>query len=86
MNAPIHIVGLSAPELSLLFFFGVFVGMVVWLVLSKSSRWGRDARIPLDELPQDEIAAIEAGRAGARSAAPDTTTVTRATREGTNHG
>ena len=30
--------------------------------------------------------AIEAGRAGARSAAPDTTTVTRATREGTNHG
>ena len=86
MNASLHILGLSAPELSLLVVIGVFVGMVVWLVLSKSSRWGRDARIPLDELPQDEIAAIEAGRAGTGTAAPDNTTVTRATRGGTNHG
>jgi cbb3-type cytochrome oxidase subunit 3 len=66
--------GMSAPELSLLFFFGVFIGMVVWLVLSKSSRWRRDARIPLDDLPQDETAA-----------ARHTTTSTRATREGRNH-
>jgi cbb3-type cytochrome oxidase subunit 3 len=73
--------GMSAPELSLLFFFGVFIGMVVWLLLSKSARWRRDARIPLDDLPQDEIAATETPGITETPASAGS----RATREGRNH-
>ncbi len=39
----------SMPELSLIFFLVLFVGLVAWLVSSRSTRWDRDARIPLDE-------------------------------------
>ncbi|MDZ4830644.1 MAG: cbb3-type cytochrome c oxidase subunit 3 [Phycisphaerae bacterium] len=35
---------------SLLIFFAMFIGIVVWiLVAGRSGRWARDARIPLDD-------------------------------------
>ncbi len=47
--------GMSWPELSLIFFLALFIGMVVRLVLSRSTRWARNARMPLDDLnPQDD--------------------------------
>lgn len=47
--------GLSWPELSLVFFLALFVGLVIRLVLSRSKRWERHARIPLDDQnPVDE--------------------------------
>jgi len=45
---------MSMPELSLLFFMGVFVALVVYLAVSRSKRWERIARIPLEDLPSDE--------------------------------
>jgi hypothetical protein len=41
--------GMSMPEISLIFFMGLFVVIVVRLVFSRSDRWRKDARIPLDE-------------------------------------
>jgi cbb3-type cytochrome oxidase subunit 3 len=41
--------GMSMPELALLFFFSLFVGLVIWLAFSRSKRWERIARIPLNE-------------------------------------
>lgn len=49
------IAGLSMVELSLLFFLVLFLGIVVRLVFSRSTRWKDDARIPLrDTLQADE--------------------------------
>ena len=39
------------PIVSLLFFLGLFVGVVLWLFLTRKSRWDADARIPLDDGP-----------------------------------
>jgi hypothetical protein len=51
MTAPalLALAGLSWPELSLIFFLGLFIAIVVRLVLSRSQRWQRDARMPLDD-------------------------------------
>lgn len=39
-----------AAVVSLLFFFSLFVGIVVWVLMTgKSGRWKRDARMPLDD-------------------------------------
>jgi hypothetical protein len=46
---------MSMPELSLLFFMGVFVALVVYLAVSRAKRWERIARIPLEDLPSDEV-------------------------------
>lgn len=43
--------GSVLPLVSLVFFFALFLGVVLWLVLSKRSRWEADARIPLDDGP-----------------------------------
>jgi hypothetical protein len=49
------IFGMSWPELSLIFFLLLFIGLVIRLVFSRSTRWARDARMPLDDLnPQDD--------------------------------
>lgn len=35
---------------SLLFFFALFVGILVWImVVARTGRWTRDARMPLDD-------------------------------------
>lgn len=39
------------PVVSLLFFFGLFIGVLLWLALTRKSRWDADARIPLDDGP-----------------------------------
>jgi hypothetical protein len=57
MSAPavLGLTGLSWPELSLIFFLGLFIAIVVRLVLSRSQRWQRDARMPLDDnIPVDD--------------------------------
>lgn len=39
-----------AAVVSLLFFFALFIGILVWLfVTGKTGRWARDARMPLDD-------------------------------------
>ena len=43
------LLGMSMPELSLIFFMTLFVVLVLRLVFSRSDRWQTDARIPLDE-------------------------------------
>ncbi|MEY4118101.1 MAG: hypothetical protein RLZZ116_1429 [Planctomycetota bacterium] len=43
------LLGMSMPELSLIFFMTLFVVLVLRLVFSRSDRWQKDARIPLDE-------------------------------------
>ncbi len=43
------IVAMSMPELSLIFFMGLFLVLVLRLTLSRTMRWERDARIPLDD-------------------------------------
>lgn len=45
------LLGMSMPEISLIFFMGLFLVIVLRLVLSRSDRWQKDARIPLDEKP-----------------------------------
>ena len=62
--ALLALAGLSWPELSLIFFLGLFVAIVVRLVLSRSQRWQRDARMPLDDNTpvDDRTRRAEAGR------------------------
>ena len=43
------LLGMSMPEISLIFFMTLFVVLVLRLVFSRSDRWKKDARIPLDE-------------------------------------
>jgi hypothetical protein len=57
---------MSMPELSLLFFMGVFVALVVYLAVSRAKRWERIARIPLEDLPSD---GVPAGQKNAERAA-----------------
>ncbi|MEY5061417.1 MAG: hypothetical protein RIS45_1338 [Planctomycetota bacterium] len=40
---------MTMPEISLIFFMTLFVVLVLRLVFSRSERWQKDARIPLDE-------------------------------------
>jgi hypothetical protein len=62
--------GMSWPELSLIFFLVLFIGMVVRLILSRSTRWARDARMPLDDLnPQDDRTMNKKGAGAARNGA-----------------
>jgi hypothetical protein len=64
------LLGMSWPELSLIFFLALFIGMVVRLVLSRSTRWARDARMPLDDLnPQDDRTRSKPGADAARNGA-----------------
>ncbi|MBL9148455.1 MAG: cbb3-type cytochrome c oxidase subunit 3 [Phycisphaerae bacterium] len=36
---------------SLLFFFSLFIGILIWLyVAGRNGRWARDARMPLDDV------------------------------------
>lgn len=49
MSCCTAIVGMSMPEVSLIFFMLLFIVLVMRLVFSRSERWSRDARIPLDE-------------------------------------
>ena len=46
---PATLAELSWPEISLIFFFGLFIAIVLRLVFSRSKRWQQDARIPLDD-------------------------------------
>ena len=46
---PTMLAELSWPEISLIFFLGLFIAIVVRLALSRSRRWQQDARIPLDD-------------------------------------
>jgi len=39
------------PIVSLIFFLGLFLGVVLWLLLGGKARWDADARIPLDDGP-----------------------------------
>ena len=55
------LLAMSMPEISLIFFMGMFVVLVVALVLSRSRRWERIARIPLEERPIDEQAQAGTG-------------------------
>lgn len=48
-HATATVLGMSMPEISLIFFMGLFLVIVLRLALSRSDRWKRDARIPLDE-------------------------------------
>ena len=57
------LLAMSMPEISLIFFMGMFVVLVVALVLSRSRRWERIARIPLEERPIDEQAQAGTGAA-----------------------
>jgi cbb3-type cytochrome oxidase subunit 3 len=43
--------GSVLPIVSLIFFLALFLGVVLWLLLTKRSRWEADARIPLDDGP-----------------------------------
>lgn len=68
------LLAMSMPEISLIFFMGMFVVLVVALVLSRSRRWERIARIPLEERPIDGrrergVGASEVGGAGAEGRA-----------------
>ncbi len=39
------------PVASTVFFFTLFVGIIVWLIVTgRSGRWSRDARMPLDDV------------------------------------
>ena len=40
---------MSMPEIALIFFMGVFIAIVLRLAMTRSDRWAKDARIPLDE-------------------------------------
>ena len=46
---PLTLAELSWPEISLIFFLGLFFAIVLRLVFSRSKRWQQDARIPLDD-------------------------------------
>jgi hypothetical protein len=50
---PVAVLGMSMPELSLIFFMVLFAGLVLRLALSRTKRWEQDARIPLDESGKD---------------------------------
>ncbi len=41
----------TVGTLALLFFLALFIGLVLWLSLSRSDRWKRDADIPLQDDP-----------------------------------
>jgi len=41
----------TVGTVALLFFLALFIGIVLWLSLSKSDRWKRDADIPLKDEP-----------------------------------
>jgi hypothetical protein len=43
------VIAMTMPEISLIFFMTLFVVLVLRLVFSRSERWQKDARIPLDE-------------------------------------
>ena len=51
MSDPITFLAASGTvgTLALLFFLALFIGLVLWLSLSKSDRWKRDADIPLHD-------------------------------------
>ena len=55
MSEPIFFLAASGTvgTLALLFFLALFIGLVLWLSLSKSDRWKRDADIPLHDEPVD---------------------------------
>jgi uncharacterized membrane-anchored protein len=55
MSDPITFLAASGTvgTLALLFFLALFIGLVLWLSLSKSDRWKRDADIPLHDEPVD---------------------------------
>lgn len=48
------VLGLSTPEISLIFFMSMFVVLVLRLVFSRAERWQKDARIPLSETPVED--------------------------------
>lgn len=39
------------PSVSLIVFLLLFIGMLVWLFVVPSTRWARDARMPLEDAP-----------------------------------
>jgi hypothetical protein len=43
--------GIGFVEFSLIFFMVLFVAIVVRLALSRTDRWRKDARIPLEDMP-----------------------------------
>lgn len=40
--------GLSMPEISLLLFVGLFIGMLAWLFVFRRKGWEHEAGLPLD--------------------------------------
>lgn len=40
--------GFSMPEISLLLFLGMFLGLLAWLFLFRRKGWDREASLPLD--------------------------------------
>lgn len=39
-------------QIALVFFLTLFLTVIIWLWLTPKKRWNKDARIPLDEVPQ----------------------------------
>lgn len=54
MSLPAAILGLSMPELSLLFFLGLFIALLAWLFVFRRRGWDAESRIPLEERPVEE--------------------------------
>lgn len=53
------------PVLSTLFFFALFIGIIVWLLVTgRSGRWSRDARMPLDDVHPVEPRTPPSSRGG----------------------
>lgn len=44
---------LSMPEISLLFFLGLFIALLAWLFIFRRRGWDAEARMPLEEVPAD---------------------------------
>lgn len=47
--------GLSFVQAGLVIFFLVFVGIVAWVLMGRSSRFEKHARIPLEDEPVEPI-------------------------------
>lgn len=55
------------PQIALVVFLTLFLGVILWLWLTPRRRWEHDARIPLDDAPQRSD---PTSSAAARGAAP----------------
>lgn len=58
------VLAMSMPELSLIFFMGMFLLLVLRLVFARPGRWDKEARIPLGESANGDASAERTSAGG----------------------